>query len=523
MSNLFRVPRRQVLAGSVGLGAAALAAPRLVHAAGDKVLRIRAKTDIVSIDPALNFSVADFDVRQAVLNNLVLYKPGNEWTTIPDAAAEIEQVDPTHTTFTLRPGIMWTNGYGEMTAEDVQYSFARLSNPELQATDYQEFEQFEEVEIKDKYSGVIVTKTPVANLWTNTLPRGMSSIVCKAAWEERGGWSQSLNNDIPCSSGPYKLKEWIPQQKVILERNDLWNGEQPYFDRVEFILIEDDNTAEIAYLAGELDIALASVGSAVDFKASPPAETDVVVKPTEGFIWAGINVDHEPFGDIRVREALRKAIDIDQIIEAAYFGLTVPSTGVIAPGVLGHSNRALPSRDVEGARTLLAEAGLADGFKTSIASLNNTTDLSACQVMQANLAEIGVELEIKAYEGGAYWNLGLESEGDEWKDLELVYQDWTSSPDPRRATQWFVCEQVGVWNGQRWCNEEYSTLDVEAGTETNLEQRAKHYERMMDLMWEGSAFINITHPSRVVLVRSSIEPNMLPNGYVYARFATAKA
>ena len=512
-----RSTRRELLKGAAALGTALAVRPSILGAQDMKTVRIRSKTDIRSIDTARNYSIADFDVRQAVLNNLILYKPGDAWTWQHDAAEYIEQVDPTHTAFRLRPGIMWTNGYGEMTAEDVKYSYERLTNPELEATDYQEFQQFSEVTVTDKYSGVIVTKSPVANLWTNTLPRAMGSIICKKAWEERNGWATPLDNDIPCSSGPYKLKEWIPQSKVVLERNDLWNGPEANFDGVEYILIEDENAAEIAYLAGELDVAHVSVGSAVDFVANPPPNTDVHIKSTTGFIWLGINMEHEPFDDLRVRQAIRKAMDVPQIIEGAYFGLSGPSTGVIAPGMLGHLDMDPPARDVDGARELLAAAGFPNGFKTKVAVLNNTTDITATQIIQANLAEVGIEVEINSYEGGVYWSLGQESEGETWKDLEMVYQDWTSAPDPRRSTQYFVCDQVGVWNWQRWCNKTYSELDVVAGAETNLEERAKLYENMMKEMWNDATFLSITHPIRVTLVRDHIDPQMLPNGYIYFR------
>lgn len=519
----FQATRRDFLKSSAVVGAATFALPGFVNAAGEKVVRIRARTDIKSLDTARAITTADFDVRHAVLTNLIQYKPGNVWTWTHDAAEHIEQVSPTHTEFRLRPGIMWTEGYGEMTAEDVKYSYERMTSPELEATDRQEWEQLQEVKVTGKYSGVIVMKQPVANLWTNTLPRGMGAIICKQAWEEHDGWTTPLGNNLPCSSGPYRVREWQPQSKVILERNDLWTGPRPYFDRVEFVVIEDDNAAEVAYLAGELDIAWVSVGAGAQFKDNPPADTDVVIRPTTGFAWIGINTEHEPFDDLRVRRAVRMAIDMDQVIEAGYFGLPPRSGGVLAPGVLGYRERALPARDVEGARKLLAEAGFPDGFRTTLVSLNNTSVVDACQVVQAHLAEVGIEVEVQPTDSGTYWSLGLESEGDSWKDIQMVYQEWTSAPDPRRATQWFVCNQVGEWNWQRWCSERYSELDEMAGAETDLEKRGKLYEEMMDDMWDSAAFLNVTHPVRVVLVRDHIDPQMLPNGYVYFRSLQAKA
>lgn len=519
----FHPSRREFLKTTAVVGAATFAVPGFVNADGHSVVRIRARTDIRSLDTARGITTADYDVRHAILNNLILYKAGDVYTWTHDAAEHIEQVDPLHTEFRLRPGIMWTNGYGEMTAEDVKYSYERMKSPELEATDRQEYEHLQEVKVIDKYSGVLVMKQPVANLWTNTLPRGMGVIICKKAWEEQNGWTTPLGNNLPCTSGPYKIKDWQPQTKVVLDRNELWNGPRPHFDQVEFVVIEDDNAAEVAYLAGELDICWASVGAGAQFKDNPPENTDVVIRPTTGFAWIGINVEHEPFDDIRVRQAVRLAIDMDQVIEAGYFGLPPKSGGLLSPGILGYKKRALPERNIEEAKRLLEEAGLGGGFKTTLVSLNNTSVVDACQVVQAQLAEVGIEVEVQPTDSGTYWSLGIESEGDSWKDIQMVYQEWTNSNDPRRATQWFVCNQVGEWNWQRWCNERYSELDELAGSEMDTEKRAGHYEEMMDLMWDSAAFLNVTHPVRVVLVRDHIDPQMQPNGYIYFRTVRAKA
>ena len=169
----FHPSRREFLKTTAVVGAATFAVPGFVNADGHSVVRIRARTDIRSLDTARGITTADYDVRHAILNNLILYKAGDVYTWTHDAAEHIEQVDPLHTEFRLRPGIMWTNGYGEMTAEDVKYSYERMKSPELEATDRQEYEHLQEVKVIDKYSGVLIMKQPVANLWTNTLPRGM--------------------------------------------------------------------------------------------------------------------------------------------------------------------------------------------------------------------------------------------------------------------------------------------------------------------------------------------------------------
>ena len=523
MLKTFQLPRRQVLSGTMGLGAAALAAPRIAKAQDKKVVRIRYKADIKVVEPAGNFVVDEQFIVYGTQSNLITWAPGDKWVWQLDAASSIEQVDETHVAFTLRPGIMFSNGYGEMTAEDVKYSFERMMNPDLNATDRQEFEQFDHVEVTDSRSGVIVTKGPVATMWTGILPRYFCAIVSKKAWEEIDATTRTLSpNEVPCFGGPYVLQEWVPGQKIVLARNDVWNGEPVYYDEVEYILIPDDKAAELAYEAGEVDITQISIGSAKTFRDNPLPDTDLYIRPTTGFVWLGINVQHTPYEDVRVREALRKAIDVDQIIEAAYFGVPSPSTGIISPGLMGWRDAAIEPRDVEGAKALLAEAGLADGFTTHLAVLNQTEDLAAAQVIQANLADIGVDLQIDSFESGAYWSLGLESDGEMWKDLELVYQDWTSGADPRRATMWFVSDQIGEWNWQRWSNAEYDALDAAAAVETDPAKRTEMYQRMMEIQYEEAAFINITHRPWVTLVRSNIDPEMMANGYVYPRYVRAK-
>jgi len=314
MSELIRVPRRQVLAGSLGLGAATLAAPRLGAAQDEKVVRIRYKADIKVIEPAGNQVVDEQFIIYATQSNLITWAPGEKWVWQLDAAESIEQVDDTHVAFTLRPGIMFTNGYGELTAEDVKYSLERMMNPELNATDRQEFEQFDHVEVTGTHSGVIVTKGPVATMWTGILPRYFCAIVSKKAWEEIGATTRTLlPNEIPCFGGPYVLAEWVPGQRVVLTRNDLWNGEPVYYDRIEYILIPDDKVAELAYEAGEVDITQISIGSAATYRDNPLPDTDLYVRPTTGFVWVGMNVDHAPYDNILVREAVRKAVAENRI------------------------------------------------------------------------------------------------------------------------------------------------------------------------------------------------------------------
>ena len=169
---------------------------------------------------------------------------------------------------------------------------------------------------------------------------------------------------------------------------------------------------------------------------------------------------------------------------------------------------------------MLAEAGLGDGFDTTITVLNADAHVAAAQIIQSQLLQIGINAEVLQYEGGTYWNLGQEVKGDDWKNLQLMFTQWTSSPDPNRATQWFTINGVGDWNWERWRSEEYTQLNDQAMTTVDEEARGKIYQRMMEVMWEDAAYVPINHAQIGWLVREDINMNFIPNARIRPRRMT---
>ena len=517
------ITRRQVVGGAAAVGAVAFADTRAARSVDTKRLRMRTPGDLTSLDAAFVVA-AHLQVRwilQAIFPNLIRYVPGTEWATVPSAAEVIEQVDPTHTRFKLKPGMTWSNGYGEVSAEDVKFSFERIRDGEAAGmVDYQSWELLDTVEVVGPLEGVIVTKEPVANLWTLVLPNPSGTIVCKKAWAEHGFTQSNAGIDVPTDFGPYRMKQWDQGQGFVLERNPNWTGETAftddyaYFDEIDFVLIAEDKTAELALLAGEVDITNVAPSSVPNLRETMPSDTRLEVRPTTGVTWLGMNVDHEPFDDIRVRRAIQMTVDPREIIDAAYFGQAPLSTGIIAPGLLGHREAEVPEPDIDSAKGLLAEAGLADGFQTTITCRNTTELVAAAQVIAAQLSQLGIEAEVHPYDDGTYWDLGLESKGDAWKDLQLILAFWTLGADPGHATMWFVNEQVGEWNWERWRSDEFTELNAKAAVEIDTAKRDQIYKRMMDLMWESAAYVPITHEPWVVIYRDGLIPNFFPDGSV---------
>jgi peptide/nickel transport system substrate-binding protein len=504
----FQLNRRRVLQGMAAAGLATGLYPRAAISQDGKILRVRSYSDIQNLDPAFRKSAPEDDIIRNILVGLVALKPGDEWGWVEDAAATINQADETHIEFTLRDGLMWTEGHGPVTADDVKFSYERIADPAMESPYAGDWAQLDHVEVIDDKSGVIVLKQAFAPLWNSTMLYASGAIVSRAAVEAAGG---RFETQVPAQCGRYLLTDWQPKQLTVLSRNPDWPGEPPEFDEVHIIPIEDEKTAELAFEGGDLDYTWVSVSSIPRYLETPPEGGAVVVKPSLAYVWLGMNMEAAPFDNADVRRAVQHAIDVPAVLDAAYFGAVEAATGIIAPGLIGHRDAVIYSYDPDRARELLAGAGVSN-LDVTLAILNKATNVSMAQAIQANLADVGFNVTINQHDSGTFWTLGDEASGDTWKTIQLILGRFSMQPDPAFATEWFTTDQVGVWNWERWRSEEFDELEAAAKVELDPAKRHEMYVKMQDLMEEGGCYVFLTHEATGVAHRDTIVPGIAPNG-----------
>jgi peptide/nickel transport system substrate-binding protein len=451
-----------------------------------KIVRVAMGSDIASVDPSFITGGVENMVGEAILPSLVTADPVTH-ETVNDLAEWIEVSDDgLEISFKLKEGIMWQRGYGEVTAEDVKFSFERMIDEELGGWYFDDWSTLDHVEVTGKYEGTIILKELFAPLWTTTLPAYSGKVLPKAYIEEVG--HEAFGTD-PVGVGPYLFDEWVPLEKVVLKRDPNYYGDAPYYDEIHLLVIEDTQAAEAALEAGEIDFTFIELTSVERFEADP--DFKVTVLPTLGYQWIGMNIENPKLEDINVRQAIRYAIDVPGIIQVAYDGLVDQSKTLIPPGVLGHWEDApMYERDVDLAKEYMAKAGLE--------SLDLRIDYDStypafgpvAEVAQANLAEIGINLEISPVDSAAFWELGM---GDEGINMELFVIGYSMYPDPMWASMWFVCDQVGVWNWMRWCSEEYDALYHESNTSLDPAERERIHAEMEQVWNDGVHTIWLTH------------------------------
>lgn len=501
--------RRRLLQGGAAIGASSVVAgwPGVSFAAREQLVT-RIERDIQNLDPANRIGTVEGNILRAVQRRLVTFKPGSLDREL-DAAETIEQVDDTTIEFTLKPGIMFQQGYGELTAEDVKYSFERFNNPpegQAPATYAKDWAALDRVEVTGTHSGKILLKNPAPALWVIALADTSGSIVSKKAFEELGIEKMKTT---AIGAGPYLLAEWKPNESILLRADPDYMGPQPYFKEVLMRPIQEPKTAQLAFRADEIHFTKLDDPAGAKALEGDPG-TEIITLPSINYVWMGMNVEKAPLDDIKVRQAIRLATDVDQAILAGYNGTVERANALMAPGLLGHwADAPVYQRDVERAKALLAEAGHPDGIDVRLTLLNQSQYVTAAQVIQANLAEAGIKVELEVLDGGTFWSMG---EGEAGENLELSLQQFGGKADPSFQTQWFVSEQTGEWNWQRWQSEEYDKLNAMAESTVDEAARADAYVKMQQLMDESAAFVWLTHEVNIFASKSWLQPSILPNG-----------
>ena len=506
-TNKYGMTRRSFLAAAGAFGAATMTVPRFALSQDGKVLTVRSYSDLQVLDPAFRLSLPEDDIIRSIFAPLVIPQAGDTWGWKAIAVDSIEQLDDVTISFTLKDNIGFTDGYGQMTAEDVKFSIERFADPAQESPYAGDWSALKEVEVKDKLSGLIHLKNKFVPLWTTTLPTPASCILSKRALEELG---EKITTKPVAQSGQYILADWQPKQKTILRRNPNWAHEPGGFAEIHIIPIEDPATAERGFEAGDLDYTWTSVSSLPRLKKNPPPDSVVLEKPSLAYVWLGINQDVAPFDNINIRRAVQHAIDRATVVDAAYFGAASVGNGIIAPGLPGSRDSVTYDYDPDKARTLLEQEG-ATNLSVTLDILNQSERLSAAQVIQANLADVGIQCEIKQSDSGTFWTLGSK-DGDYWNKLQLLLQRFSMQPDPSWATVWFTPEQIGVWNWERFNSAEYKALHEQGLVESDFAKRDEIYKKMQALMDESGCYVFLTHEVVGAIHRDSIQPGLKPNG-----------
>ncbi len=297
--------------------------------------------------------------------------------------------------FSLQPGVTFHDGT-PMDAADVKFTLDRARDETSQNAQKALFEGIEAVEVIDDLTVKITLTAPNGNLLFN-LAWGDAVIV---APESIGEIKQ-----MPVGTGAFKFEDWVQGDHITLLRNPDYWGSPAKLDKATFKFIDDPTAAFAAMMAEDVDVfgGYPAPENLPQFEADPRFQ--VLVGSTEGETILSINNQMEPLGDVKVREAIAHAIDRQAVIDGAMFGLGTPIGTHFAPHHPDYVDlTGLSSYDPDRARALLAEAGFADGFTTTLKLPPPSYARRGGEIIQAQLREVGITAEISNLE----WSQWLE-------------------------------------------------------------------------------------------------------------------
>lgn len=350
-------------------------------------LNMALSVDPDGLDPQRTTAASTFQITNNIYDTLLRV---NTDGTLKEGLAESWETseDGLTLTFRLRSGVTFHNG-NPCNAEAVVSSFERLQAEDSpRAADYANFTFTAQGE-----DTVVVTcaELDVAALSSFAYP--WSAIVDTSV-------TDTLKNS-PVGTGPYKLKEWVPQQSLTLEKNP------DYYDTVNLETITfkmmPDATSQIASLrSGELDIISVSGDQVAAFENDP--QFNIVQAPSNGIQLMAMNLANEALSDVRVRQAINYAVDKQSLIDTVWWGYGEP-IGSHYPTVLKEyvDLNDTYSYDPEKAKELLAQAGYADGLTLEMyLPKSYPAYVSAGQVIADSLKEVGITCNITIVEWAAW-------------------------------------------------------------------------------------------------------------------------
>jgi dipeptide transport system substrate-binding protein len=473
-------------------------------------------------DPAPWTAGTTFDAAsRAIYSRLIEYAPGSTETKPGLAESWETSEDGTEITFHLRPGVKFqTTDFftptREMNADDVVFSFQRQfdkTGPWYEYAPGIAWEYFnstigtslKEIVKVDDMTVKFVLNKPDATVLA-TFPMDFASIVSKeyADQLEAAGTKEQFNVK-PVGTGAFAFVDY--QQDAVIRYQafaDYWEGKQPIDDLI-FAITVDPGVRQQKLLAGECDIiAYPNPTDIEGMKANP----DLTVLQQEGFNvgYLAYNTQMAPFDNPAVRKALNKAINKPAIIDAVFQGSGAVAKNPLPPTSWAYNDQTVDDPyDPEAAKAELAEAGVS-GLKMKIWAMPvqrayNPNARRMAELIQADLAAVGVEVEIVSMEWGEY--LAQSSAVDRDGAVLLGWTGDNADPDNFLGVL-LGCAAVGANNRAQWCYQPFEDLLQEAKTTFAQNERKALYDQAQVIFKEQAPWATIAHSVVTMPMRANV-------------------
>jgi peptide/nickel transport system substrate-binding protein len=462
-------------------------------------LTIGIEANPTNLDPRKATDVASARVTQIVFSGLLMKDPQSR--LVPDLALRWEQPDDKTYIFYLRQGVKFHDG-SSLTARDVKYTFESLLDPEFASPRRSSYEQVERIEVLDDYRIKFILKKPFAPFMINMVLGIVPEHVAKRAGDE---FSQH-----PVGSGPFKLLDWQPNEKLEFAANEQYYAGAPRLKRLTYKIVPENSVRILELEKGSVQFIQNSIPPDLIPRLEGNPKLKVINSPGTTYAYIGFNMQDPILRIKQVRQALALAIDRQSIIEHLLGGLATPANSLLSREHWAYEPQAKNYEyDLMRAKKLLDEAGFSDPdgegpetrFQLSYKTSQDEQSSRIAEVLQHQWQKLGIKVEIKSYEWGTFFadisagNFQLYSL--QWVGVtepDIYYYIFHSSSFPPQGA-----------NRGKYTNPELDEL-LQLGRDT-LDEKARIaiYSRVQNILAYDLPYISLWHMMNIAAMRKEVE------------------
>lgn len=494
--------------------AAAVATKPAAAATGKKggALIMAASADAETLDPHITTALRASRYLALLHDNLInrdfdgSFKANlaDSWTVSPDGLTY---------TFKLRKDVKFHSGKA-FTSADVKYTFERWLKTDKSPTSYT-IKPITSVEAPDPQTVIFKLDKPY-NILLDQIAGGWAVILNKDVVEKAG---KDYGVTVVDGTGPYKFKEWTRQQKFVVERNPDYKWAGPvfqnqgpaYLDSIEIRIIPEDTTRDAEFEAGNIQINADVPAQEVD-RLSKGDKVTVVKYNQLQTSYIGLNTTKAPVNDVAVRRAIGYAVNRDEIVKGAYFGLGQPAINMLAPQTPGYwpgVKDIAATFNLDKAKSTLDQAGWkpgAGGIREKNGQqlaipfwyINDSTTTLVAQILQQQLSKAGIKLETKPYEETAWFAAARSGQ-----QIGFTIGVFYDNADVLRF--YFYSKQQPAPNRFGWSNPEMDKQLEDSLSNSDKAAVLKDYEAIQKTLAEQAPAIPFIHALGTIGVNKKVQ------------------
>jgi len=442
---------------------------------------------------------------------------------IPGLALSWRPLDDTTWEFKLRSDAKFHDGT-PFTADDVLFSFERAPNVEGSPSSFATYTKGKTLVKVDDHTIHIKTERPYP-----LMPVDVAQIRIVSKKHGQGAKTADYNSGkATIGTGPYKFVEYVPGDRIVLERNEAYRGDKPEWTRVTFKAIKSGPSRVAAVLAGDVDM----------IEQTPTVDIEMLKNDPRVALSQGVSnrviylhLDHDrddspdvlandgskvknPLKDQRVRVAISKAINRDAIVSRVMEDVAVKAGQLLPEGFFGRSKTLEPvAYDPEGAKKLLAEAGYPDGFKIKIHGPNDRyiNDAKIAEAIGQMLTRVGIKTEVITMPRSVYFKRASRGGPNGTPEFSFVLVGWgagtgePSSPLKSLIHTYDKSRGFGASNRGRYSNPEVDKLIEDALATVDDAKRAEILAKATEVSLQDVAIIPLHYQVNTWAARKGLK------------------